>query len=133
MGARFKVTGLRQLEAALRRVEKRLERATESSMRHVAKVIMRESTATVNIDTGALQASGMWYQEGTGYNSVITVGHGFPAAGFYDERGREKVPSEYAVYHHEGHNPWFEGAIYAVAPEIHLIVQQRLAKAVRGK
>ncbi len=132
MGVKFKVTGLRELERALRRTEKRVEKATESVMRQAAKAIMRESVNTVSIDTGALQASGMWFQVGTGYNAVITVGHGFPVFGFYDDSGREKNPAEYAVYHHEGVNPWFEGSVYTVAPTIHLLVTQRISKALRG-
>ena len=115
---RAKLLGVEAFAKALVRHEKRLGDALTKGLRAAATILINEATDTVRIDTGALQASGMWYQENSGWRTEITVGYGFPVAGFYDEWGREKDPAVYAVYHHDGYNPWFEQAVLDTTPQM---------------
>jgi hypothetical protein len=108
---RLKLTGLKSLEKAMDRTVRDYGKKMETGLREAAKVLIRESSSTVEVDTGALKASGMWFQTGKNWDTVIIVGYGFPTFGFYDEYGREKVPSEYSVYHHESGSFWFETAV----------------------
>jgi hypothetical protein len=126
--SRLKLTGLKSLERAMDRTVRDYGKKMEAGLREAAKVLIREATDTVRIDTGALKASGMWYQVGKDWNTVITVGYGFPTFGFYDEYGREKVPSQYAVYHHEGTNPWFETAVRDMEKKMSDAIFTRVSK-----
>ena len=126
--SRLKLTGLKSLERAMDRTVRDYGKKMEAGLRESAKVLIREATDTVRIDTGALKASGMWYQVGKDWNTVITVGYGFPTFGFYDEYGREKVPSQYAVYHHEGTNPWFETAVRDMEKKMSDAIFTRVSK-----
>lgn len=101
---KYRVSGVAALTAALKRYEKKAATGFEKGAKKGAKLIVNTARPLAPIDTGALRASGVWFAEGSGFSTVAIAGFGAEVDGFYDDRGREKIPAEYAVYQHE--DPW---------------------------
>lgn len=98
---RFKLEGKREFMAALKKHHRDLNKAFARGSAQAADYLLDTIEYLVPLDTGALRESGDWFQIKENGTTVTIIGYGFPVSGFYDEWGREKDPSQYAVYQHE--------------------------------
>lgn len=101
MKPKFKLSGIRELEAALRRYDRDAGRAYARGLEGIATKILEDATELAPVDTGALRASGVHWIEGSGWNAVAWVGFGAEVEGYFDKHGRERIPANYAVYQHD--------------------------------
>ena len=128
---KFKVAGAAALAAALKKYEKRAASGFQRGLKQGAKLLVDTARPLAPIDTGALRASGVWFAQGSGFATVAFAGFGAEVDGFYDDRGREKIPSEYAVYQHE--HPWshfyLERAVNDKYYEVSSLIYTEMAKA----
>lgn len=100
MKPKFKLQGIKELEAALRRYDRDAGRAYARGLDGIATEILKDAIELAPIDTGALRASGIHWVEGSGWNAVAWVGFGAPVSGYF-KGSRERVPAEYAVWQHD--------------------------------
>lgn len=126
--AKAKLLGVAAFGKALDKHGNALGKALHRGIREASQILWQEADDTVRIDTGALQASGMWYIEGSGWNTVSIVGYGHLVYGFYDDYGREKTPELYAVRHHEEVIPWFEMAVFTTFDQMGHAIHKEMAK-----
>ena len=128
---RYSVSGAAALAAALKKYEKRAASGFQKGLKKGAKLIVDTARPLAPIDTGALRASGVWFAQGSGFATVAFAGFGAEVDGFYDDRGREKFPSEYAVYQHEDpySNFYLERAVDEKYYEISSLIYSEMAKA----
>jgi hypothetical protein len=101
---RFSVSGVPAFSRALENYQKRSAERFKQGLVKASKALVDAARPLAPIDTGALRASGVWFTQGSGFATQAIVGFGAEVEGFYDDRGREKIPREYAVYQHEF--PW---------------------------
>ena len=128
---KYKVTGVAALTRALNQYEKRAASGFVKGLKKSAKLVVDTARPLAPIDTGALRASGVWFVHGSGFATVAIAGFGAEVDGFYDDRGREKIPAEYAVYQHE--DPWshfyLEVAVDQKYAEVSDLLHSEMAKA----
>ena len=128
---KYRVSGASALVAALKSYEKRAASGFQKGLKQGAKLVVDTARPLAPIDTGALRASGVWFAQGSGFATVAFAGFGAEVDGFYDDRGREKIPAEYAVYQHE--DPWshffLERAINEKYYEVSSLIYTEMAKA----
>lgn len=131
---KFRVSGAAALAAALKSYENRSASHFQKGLKQAAKLIVDTARPLAPIDTGALRASGVWFAQGSGFATVAFAGFGAEVDGFYDDRGREKIPSEYAVYQHEdtfqgGGHFYLERAVDEKYYEVSSLIYTAMAKA----
>lgn len=116
----------RKLYAALNKEFRKDGTKFRKGLVKAGKELKKELKAATPVDTGALEASTVAYAWGTGWNTVMWVGQGVDVEGFEDEWGREKRPSEYAVYRHEwviyDYRLWFDDTVDAMFDSIQDII-----------
>jgi hypothetical protein len=98
---RVKITGKKEMLAAMREHGRGLNRAFAKGCADASDYLLDAIEYLVPMDTGALRESGGWLQYKENGSTVTVIGYGFEVSGFFDEYGREKDPSLYAVYQHE--------------------------------
>jgi hypothetical protein len=98
---RIKIEGIRELKAALNKYRADAGKAFRRGCAEAAQMLLDNTEELVPLDTGALRASGDFFQEEKGWQTVTSVGYGFPVSGYLDANGLEKNPSYYAVDQHE--------------------------------
>lgn len=98
---RKKLEGKKEFLSALKKHGRDLNKAFKRASGMAADELLYNIDELVPLDTGALRASGGWFQLQEGGCIVTVIGYGFPVSGFIDEKGREKDPTLYAVVQHE--------------------------------
>lgn len=102
---KVKVYGIPELYKALKSHQRALGAAFEHVSADVADTFLRRNDVFVPLETGALRASGVWVQEGSGFNTVTFVGYGADPEGSFYRQGRDtpQEPHLYAKYQEETH------------------------------
>lgn len=131
MRIRAKLEGMNQLSSALTRYEKRLSQAVHTGLRAAAKDLRNYSRPMAPEDTGALKKSGVWWSEGEGFSTIAYVGYGDEVEGYYDDRGRERIPREYVMYQHDDpyNVRWLENAVDEHYSEAARIIYEHAERA----
>ena len=127
-----KLEGVQDFKKSLDRYNNRTGKAFQKGVRAAARALLDHATPNAPIDTGALRASGGWYSEGSGWNTVALVGFGFEVEGFYDDHGRERIPREYALWQHDDpyNVRWLENAVDAMVGNVETILADHIERVV---
>lgn len=102
---KVRIEGLPQLHKALKAHQKALGNAFEHVCADAADTFLRRNDVFVPVETGALRASGIWVQEGSGFGTVTIIGYGADPEGSFYRQGRDtpQEPHLYAKYQEENH------------------------------
>lgn len=102
---KIKLEGVGDFKRALGKAHRDLGRSFVAASERAAHSLLTETAPLVPIETGALLASGQFFQDGKGWQTQTIIGYGFDIAGMpgpvYRRGDQEKVPAEYAVIQHE--------------------------------
>jgi hypothetical protein len=107
---KVKIEGLKELERALDRYVDRLGKAFQQSSADAADTFLHNSDVYVKYETGALRASGVWFQESSGFQTETIIGYGatpeFPHYRvFPNGRTVLQEPEKYALRQHDDIEP----------------------------
>lgn len=132
MGVKMKLTGTRELFAALRKTDREYGTKLRKGLVKAGSKLRADLKKATPVDTGALRASTVSYVFGAGWNTQVWVGQGAEVQGFVDEWGREKNPYEYAVYRHEWkiyeYRQWFDKVLAASYGTVIDTITQEMSK-----
>jgi hypothetical protein len=101
-----KIEGIKELEKALDRYAKSLGKAFKEASADAADTFLHSTDIYVKYETGALRASGIWFQENDGFQTETIIGYGAtPEFPFYRvfPSGRTVLqePEKYAARQHD--------------------------------
>jgi hypothetical protein len=73
---KVKVEGIKELDKALGRYVKALGHAFQQASADAADTFLHNTDVYVKYETGALRASGIWFQENDGFRTETIIGYG---------------------------------------------------------
>jgi hypothetical protein len=102
---KIKLEGAGAFKKALDKAHRDFGRSFTAASERAAESLLAETAPMVPYETGALLASGDFFQQGKGWQTQTIIGYGFDISGKpgpIPMRGDQvKVPSDYAVAQHE--------------------------------
>ena len=105
---KVKVEGIKELDKALQRYIKDLGHAFKQASADAADTFLHSTDVFVKYETGALRASGIWFQENDGFRTETIIGYGAtPEFPFYRQnpdgsyRNEPQEPEKYAARQHD--------------------------------